>query len=191
VGGVRAARAIKDFVSDRTTKYSQNRAAVVLDFAHVRTTRNLLAIANSVNFFAGLEAERDPKTSGARGTARSSFRFWPGGAARSVAATIIAELTPYPAAHGCHFLPARDVREYASFSLGEKVAEERGRMRGLVIHELLAKKTSIKELAMHCENYTVSVRAFKTYACWQNLYSAKEAGIAVSRNPSASRSLRP
>jgi hypothetical protein len=39
--------------------------------------------------------------------------------------------TPHPAAHGRHPLPTGEGRESLSFSLGEKVAEGRGRMRGL------------------------------------------------------------
>src|SRR5208282_5899519 len=58
------------------------------------------------------------------------------------------EVTPHPSALGRHPLPTGEGREYASFSLGEKVAEERGRMRGLVIHKMFAKKTSIYDLAL-------------------------------------------
>ncbi len=38
--------------------------------------------------------------------------------------------TPHPTAHGRHPLPSEREREMFSFSLGEKVAEGRGRMRG-------------------------------------------------------------
>jgi hypothetical protein len=44
--------------------------------------------------------------------------------------------------------PRERVGKYLSFSLGEKVAEERGRMRGLVIHIMFVNKTSIYDLAM-------------------------------------------
>jgi hypothetical protein len=37
---------------------------------------------------------------------------------------------------------------YPSFSRGEKVAEVRGRMRGLVIHKMLTKRTRIYDLAI-------------------------------------------
>ena len=53
-----------------------------------------------------------------------------------------------PAAHGRHPLPMGEGTESPSFSLGEKVAEGRGRMRGLVIPKLFAEKTTIDELAM-------------------------------------------
>ena len=49
---------------------------------------------------------------------------------------------------------------YLSFSLGEKVAEERGRMRGLLIHEMLAKKTRIYGPAMQTHAYFALVCGF-------------------------------
>ena len=42
-----------------------------------------------------------------------------------------------------------------SFSPGEKVAEGRGRMRGLVIHKMFAKKTRIYGIAMRSANHAV------------------------------------
>ena len=56
------------------------------------------------------------------------------------AATKIGGLTPHPSAHGRHPLPTGEGGDSPSFSLGEKVAEERGRMRGLVIQKMFAKK---------------------------------------------------
>ena len=47
-----------------------------------------------------------------------------------------------PSAHGRHPVPTGEGRKYPSFSLGEKVAEERGRMRGHVIHRMFAKKNT-------------------------------------------------
>jgi hypothetical protein len=74
-----------------------------------------------------------------------------GSATRPLAATKIGELTPHPSAQGRYPLPTGEGREYPPFSLGEKVAEERGRMRGLVI-QMLAKKTSINDLALQSKD---------------------------------------
>ena len=98
-----------------------------------------------------------------------------GSAARSVAVTKIAELTPHPAAHGRHPLPTGEGREYPSFSLGEKVAEERGRMRGLVIHRLFAKKISIYDLALQ------SCSAFWNYSADFNFSQRAQNTITILR----------
>ncbi len=81
-----------------------------------------------------------------------------GVAQRGGAATKMGELTPHPAAHGRHPLPTGEGRKYISFSLGEKVAEGRGRMRGLVIRKMFAKKARNYELAMQ------SCSAFWSYS---------------------------
>ena len=57
-------------------------------------------------------------------------------------------MTPHPSAQGRHPLPTGEGKGYLSFSRGEKVAEERGRMRGLVIPKMFAKKTRIYGIAM-------------------------------------------
>jgi hypothetical protein len=56
-------------------------------------------------------------------------------------------------------------RELLSFSLGEMVAEVRGRMRGLVIHEMLCKKARIYELAMQGYGLTVNPVDERCWVC--------------------------
>ena len=94
------------------------------------------------------------------------------------------KVTPHPSAHGRHPLPTGEGKEYLSFSLGEKVAEGRGRMRGLVIHKMFAQKTSIYDLVIQRR---IATRPSTRHAPGANAAALADQDGAVTRNGSVSR----